>query len=249
MNIDQIGVQLYTLRELTAQDMLGTLRKVADIGYRTVELAGYGNSEPQAIRRTLDEVGMRAISAHVPLDRVLHETDQVLAELQTLGCAIVVVPFVTEQYRGSVAHVQSLAESLNQVGQRLHENGVRLAYHNHQFEFATLDGSTMWQTLVAATDPALVDFELDVFWAVVGGFDPVDLLERYGTRLRLLHLKDRPSEGDRPDAPVGEGSLPWERVLAAARAANTQWYIVEQDHPRDPLNDVASSFRYLQSLT
>lgn len=248
MNIDQVAVQLYTLRDRTATDMLGTLRDVAAIGYRAVELAGYGNSDPQAMRQTLDDVGLRAISAHIQLDQIEQNAERVIADLQTLGCEYVVVPFIGEEWRSPSAQVQALAERLNRAGQRLHENGIRLGYHNHQFEFAPLDGSTMWQTLIAATDPALVDFELDVYWAVVGGFDPVDLLERYGARLRLLHLKDGTPE-TKQDAPIGAGTLPWPRILTAARAAQAQWYIVEQDHPRDSLSDVATSFRSLQAMS
>lgn len=247
MNIDQVAVQLYTLRELTAQDMLGTLRQLAAIGYRAVELAGYGNSAPQDIRATLDDVGVRAVAAHVGLQQLQQDPDTVLADLHILGCDYLVVPWVSEEYRGSREQVLSLAQQLNEWGRRVSAHGLRLGYHNHQFEFAPLDGSTMWEILAAATDPALIDLELDVFWAVEGGFDPLDLLQRYGQRLSLLHLKDRSREPGGTDAPVGTGSLPWQQILAAADTAGTKWYIVEQDHPGNPLDDVRRSFEQLRA--
>jgi sugar phosphate isomerase/epimerase len=171
----------------------------------------------------------------------------VLTDMQTLGCQYVVVPWSGEMYRGSTVQVRELVNLLNSYGQRFADAGLRLAYHNHQFEFAPLDGSTMWELLAAETDPALVDLELDVFWAEVGGFDPIDLIGRYSARLPLLHLKDRAHGPDNTDLPVGAGVLPWERILAAADAAGVQWGIVEQDHPGDPLDDIRRSFHYLQT--
>jgi sugar phosphate isomerase/epimerase len=244
MKIDQVAVQLYTLRDLTSKDMLGTLRQLAQGGYRAVELAGYGDATPHTIRATLDELGMRAVSAHIGLDHLAQHSDEVIQQMQALGCQYVVVPWVAEERRGSRAQVQALAEQLNQLGRLVAQQGLRLAYHNHQFEFAPLDGSTIWDLLLDGTDPALVDFELDLFWAAVANYDPVALLRHHGARLPLLHLKDR-AAGSGADAPVGAGVLPWQEILAAADA---RWYIVEQDHPADPLADVIRSLDHLRSL-
>ncbi len=246
MKIEQVALQLYTVRNLTSKDMLGTLRQLAEIGYRNVELAGYGNSTAGDIRATLDDVGMRAIAAHVAFARIEQETDAVLAEMETVGCPTVVVPSIGEEYRTSPEQVRRLVEKLNHLGKRLGAAGLRLGYHNHAFEFAPLDGTTMWELIAQETDPSLVDLELDAYWTVVGGFDPVDLLQRYGSRVRLLHLKDRAREEGRTDAPVGHGTIDWEPILKAAAAAGTEWYIVEQDHPQDALADVRLSFEQLQ---
>jgi sugar phosphate isomerase/epimerase len=242
MKTEHIAVQLYTLRELTAKDMLGTLRQLAEIGYRAVEFAGYGDATPATIRATLDELGMRGIAAHIRLDQLEQNGNEVAEQMQALGCEYVVVPWIGEEHRGNVEQVRALAERLNRAGQRLAEQGLRLGYHNHQFEFAPLDGTTMWELLVAETDPALVDFELDVYWAAFAERDPIPLIEQHNARLPLLHLKDRATD-DRPDAPLGDGTLPWEQILAASQA---RWHIVEQDHPRDPLEDVTRSLRYLE---
>ncbi len=246
MNLDQLGVQLYTLRSLTADDMLGTLRQVAAIGYRVVELVGYGNSTPTDIRAVLDELGMRAPAAHVTLDQLEQHAERVIADLKTLGCQYAVVPWLSEEYRGDVGRAQALAKRLNRIGQQFHDNGLRLAYHNHDFEFASLGNTTMWETLVVETDPALVHFELDVYWVVVAGRDPVTLIEQHGDRVKLLHLKDRSTQPGGTFAPVGSGSLAWEQILQAAHA--TEWYIVEQDTSDAPLDDVQRSFAYIQAV-
>ena len=243
MNNQHVAVQLYTLRDLTANDMLGTLRRLAAIGYRAVEFAGYGDATPTAIRATLDELGMRGIAAHIRLDQIEQNSAEVVEQMQALGCEYVVVPWIGEEHRGSVEQVRALAERLNRAGQRLAEQGLRLGYHNHQFEFEPLDGTSMWELLVAETDPALVDFELDIYWAAFAQRDPIALIEQHNARLPLLHLKDRAADDGR-DAPVGDGTLPWDRILAATQA---RWQIVEQDHPRAPLDDVTRSLRYLQS--
>jgi sugar phosphate isomerase/epimerase len=240
-------VQLYTLRAHTATDMLGTLRQVAAIGYRAVEFAGYGDQTASTIRPTLDELGLKAPAAHVPFHQFESNLAAVVNDMHTLGCHHVVVPSIPTEERADAAQVQQLAQRLNRIGQQVADEGLRLGYHNHAFEFAPLDGSTMWELLVENTDPALVDFELDVFWAVVGGFDPLDLLGRHGARVALVHLKDQSRDPGGSDAPVGDGQLPWDTILpAAAQNTAAQLYIVEQDHPRDPLNDVARSFQYLQ---
>lgn len=246
MNIDQLGVQLYTLRSLTTNDMPGTLRQVAAIGYRVVELAGYGNSTPQEIRAVLDELGMRAAAAHVRLDQMEQQLEQVVADLKILGCDYAIAPSSSEHYRGNVERARELGAQLQRIGQRLREHDLKLAYHNHDFEFAPLGHTTMWETLVAATDPALVDFELDVYWAAVAGRDPAALIEHYGDRIKLAHLKDRSTAPGGTFAPVGSGSLPWEQIIHAAR--KTQWYIVEQDTSAAPLDDVRRSFEYLRAL-
>lgn len=247
MNVEHVGVQLYTLRAMTQMDMLGTLRHVADIGYQAVELAGYGNSTPGEIRAVLDEIGVRVCAAHVGLEQLEQRSDAVIAEMQTLGCQYVVVPWIGEDYRGDLVRIRYLADRLNTEAQRLQTHGLHLAYHNHDFEFAPLQGTTMWETLVAETDSALVDFELDVYWVAVAGRDPEALITQHAERLKLLHLKDRSLGTGGSFAPVGSGWLPWERILRAARG--TQWFIVEQDTSATPLDDVRLSWTYLHGTT
>jgi sugar phosphate isomerase/epimerase len=246
MNFDQLGVQLYTLRDLTATDMPGTLRRVAEIGYRNVELAGWGNSNPREIRSTLDELGLRAPSAHIPIDRLEQNLDGVLDDLRTLGCEYAIVPWIGEELRGGAERGRDLAERLNRIGAALRGSDVRLAYHNHDFEFAADGDTTFWHTLAANTDPALMDFELDVYWVAVAGYDPSDLLQQFRDRVALVHLKDRSPGPNGTFAPVGSGTLAWRSILEAAE--NARWLIVEQDRSDDPLTDIRSSFDYLRSL-
>lgn len=246
MNSNQIGLQLYTVRDQTAQDMIGTLRRLAEIGYRAVEFAGYGNASVADVRAALDEYGMQAIGAHVALTKFQTDAQQVFADLQTLGCQYAIVPSVPEDQRGSVAAVQKLAETLNGIGAQCQAEGLQFAYHNHNFEFAPLEGTTMYDVLLDEIDPSVVKLELDVFWVQRAGRDPVEMLQRLAGQVPLLHVKDMAA--DESDAPVGEGNLPWERILRVATGTGTEWYIVEQDHPQQPIENVTTSLRNLKAL-
>lgn len=248
MDTQQIALQLYTVRELGQRDMLGTLHAVAQIGYRAVEFAGYGGVPVEEIKATIDALGIQAVSAHVPFEQWLAQPQQVIRELQTLGCTYAIVPAVAAQRRNSLAQARQLAADLNRCGAACRDARLRFGYHNHAWEFAPLDGTTLWDVLTTETDPALVALELDVFWAQAAGHDPVALTRQLGARVPLLHVKDMAAGEPRTDAPVGDGVLPWSDILAAGAAAGTAWYIVEQDTPRDPLADVAQSFRNLQQM-
>ncbi|WP_025745805.1 sugar phosphate isomerase/epimerase family protein [Kallotenue papyrolyticum] len=248
MHHTAIALQLYTVREETARDMPGTLRRLAEIGYRAVEFAGFGNADVPTLRQTLSETGLTAIGGHVPLQALETRPDAVLADLQALGCRYVVVPSVPEERRRTLADAQRLAEQLNRLAERAQQAGLIFAYHNHAFEFEPLEQASLWDVLLRDTDPAHVRFELDLFWAVYAGRDAEELLRQLSGRVPLAHIKDMSRTDRQVDMPVGEGALPWERVLPAARAAGVEWYIVEQDHPRDALNDVTRSLRQLQRL-
>ena len=251
MNRDQIALQLYTVRDRTAADMVGTLRELAEIGYRAVEFAGYGGVPVDRLRATLDDLGMRAMAAHVPYDRFDREPEEVCAELKTLGCDFAVLPFLAEERRGGTVATRALAETLNRWGALCRAHELTFAYHNHAFELAPLPddpGATMLDLLLAHTDPALVYLELDVYWSVYAGRDPLALLLEHPERIPLLHVKDMAATPDRTFAPVGTGVIDWAPLFAAAEAG-TRWYIVEQDQSSDPMADVATSLRHLEVMS
>jgi sugar phosphate isomerase/epimerase len=249
MRPDQIGIQLYTARQQASRDMLGTLRRLAGIGYRAVEFAGFAGVAPTAIRAVLDDTGMVAIGAHVPFEDWEQRRGQAFEDLQTLGCAYAVVPSVPQHRRDDLDMVTRVAEDFNAWGSESREQGLRFAYHNHDVEFAPLQDGTMWQTLVDATDPDTVELEVDVYWAAYAGVDPVELIRRHAPRVALLHAKDMAGDAGRNDAPVGAGVLPWDDLIVAGEAAGVRWYIVEQDDPSDVFDDVQRSLRHLEQWT
>jgi sugar phosphate isomerase/epimerase len=241
-----IAIQLYTVRTLTANDMLGTIRKLADAGYKAVEFAGYGNSTPAEIRPVLDEVGIRAVSAHVPVADFESRLDGVIGDLTTLGCEHAIVPWLPPERRG-VDEFRTLAPKFNTWATRCKEAGLRFGYHNHDFEFTkNADGGTIWDLLIAQTDPSLVNFQIDVGWVEYTGTSAVETINSLKGRVPLLHMKELSEDKEIPDPPFGEGIVDWPPVIAAARAAGTEWYIAEQDRPTDPLADATTSLRNLE---
>jgi len=247
MRNDQIALQLYTLRRLAAVDLPGTLQAVAAAGYRAVELAGLPETRPGELPRLLDEAGLRVVAAHEGIEGLRNDAGAVADRLAAVGCPRVIVPWMPDADRRTPDDVRRFAAELGGFAGTFAERGIRVGYHNHSFEFAPLDGTTVWEVLLADLPPE-VDIELDVYWAVVGGRDAAAEIRATAGRVRLLHMKDRAAGTEPHDAPAGEGILPFPEIIDAGRAAGVEWYIVEQDEPREPVADVASALRYLESL-
>jgi sugar phosphate isomerase/epimerase len=247
MREDQIALQLYTVRRPAAEDLAATLRLVAAAGYRSVELAGLPDLPPGALRTELDRAGLWPIGAHRSIGDLRTDLDRVLDELAAIGCPRVIVPWLPEVDRSSPERLRDVARELGSVADVCARRSIRLGYHNHAFEFGPLDGSSIWEVLVDSL-PKTVELELDVYWAAVGNQDPVALIDRLGSRVRLLHMKDMSGESDRRDAPAGEGTLSWAAIVDAGRRAGVDWYVVEQDEPADPIDDATRARRYLAGL-
>jgi len=251
-NGNQIAIQLYTLRALGAEDFPGMLRKVADAGYKHVEFAGYGGMAAGDLKRTMDELGLRTVSAHVPIDRFENEIDAVISELNTLEAQYAVVPWLKPEARPtSREDALALAAKLNRYARACQAGGLKFGYHNHDFELKKVDGDTTVLDLIAeTTDPALVAIQLDLYWAEYAGGDAVAMTKHFAGRLPMIHAKDLESKESGHDAVIGEGVIDFPAVIAAARESGTRWFIVEQDdpNPSDPVGDVKRSLQNLEKL-
>lgn len=251
MRRDQIGVQMYTLREMAAADLDAALGAVARMGYSGVEFAGFQGHSAAEVRGMLDRHNLKAFSAHIPAEQFATDIERVVSDLQTIGAPWGIVPWVSPDNRDE-ASMRELGEQMNAWASRLKDAGIRFAYHNHDFEFTitTDGGDTLFQMLLDMTDPSLVFFELDAFWASVGGYEPDQVIRNNADRIRLVHLKDASRDDPRQDVPVGEGVLDWGAILSAARQAGVEYYITEQDNPNpdDPQGDVATALRNAERM-
>jgi sugar phosphate isomerase/epimerase len=247
MRHDQIALQLYTVRRLAADDLAGTLRAVAAAGYRAVELAGLPEIDPDELARLLDEAGLRVMASHEGIEGLREDASAVADRLTELRCPRAIVPWMPEDDRRTADDVRHFAVELGAFARRLGQRGIGLGYHNHAFEFGPLDDSTVWDVLLAELPPE-VEIELDVYWASIGDRDPVAEIRDAAGRVRLLHMKDRAPGPEPRDTPAGEGILPFREIVHAARTAGVEWYIVEQDEPREPIRDIAIAYRFLESL-
>ena len=245
------ALQLYTVRNLTAKDFAGTVRKVADIGYKFVELAGYGNlGNAKAARKALDDAGLKACSAHYAIELLERNIEQVVEDAQTLGIDTVVCPFLLENRRKDAKGYEATAKVLESAGGLLHGHGLILCYHNHAFEFQKFGDKSGLDIIFENTAPHLVAAEIDVYWVQYGGADPVALIEKYDQRVRLLHLKDMAPGSDKRFAPVGTGIMKFDAILAAAKKHGVRWGIVEQDqtYGTPPLEAIKTSLENLKKL-
>jgi sugar phosphate isomerase/epimerase len=253
--LSKIGLQLYTVRGLLKQDFDGTLASVAQIGFREVEFAGYFDHTPAEVRTALDRSGLAAPSAHVPFDATGDGWDAALHTAKLVGHEFLVCAWIDEALRRNADDWQRIADRLNHAGQAARDAGLQFAYHNHSYEFVPLpDGRRPYDLLLAHTDTALVRLELDLFWIVFGGGDPLAYFARYPGRFPMVHVKDmapRPTPDVAPErvmTDVGKGTIDWKRIFAHAREAGIEHYFVEHDEPPDPLASARASFDYLRRL-
>ncbi len=244
-----VAVQLYTIRDASSADFPGALRKVASIGYKAVEFAGFNGFTPAQIKPVLDELGLNVVAAHVGFDGFEHgKADQTFADYKAIGAPFLVVPYLSEDRRKDAAGYANVAKQLNELAKLAKVHDIKIGYHNHDFEFnQKWDGVSGLEILINETDPEWVKFELDTYWALFAGVDPVTFLNKYPGRFSLLHIKDM-NPDDRSFAEVGTGILPLDGIIAAAPAAGATALIVEQDVcKRDPLESIAISYNNLKA--
>jgi sugar phosphate isomerase/epimerase len=242
----RVGVQLYTLRDRMAAGVQHTLEQVAAIGFREVEFAGYFDHPPDRLRRWLDEVGLTAPAAHLPLDNPKLDLSATLDAAAILGHSYVILASLPQQQQASTDGFRQAAIRLNEVGRVARAHGMRVAYHNHDFEFRRLAGVHPYTLLLDETDPDLVDMEVDVYWMTRAGEDPVGYFQKYPGRFRLCHLKDLDHGGQITE--VGSGQIDFRRILAEGDTAGLRHVFIEHDHPRNSLDSVRSSYNYLRRL-
>jgi len=247
--LDTVGLQLYTVRSLMAMSVETTLTTVAGIGYREVEFAGYFGREPAALRATLDRLQLTSPSCHVGLDDVEAGFDATVAAAKAMGHQWLIVASVPGRFFQNVASLKELARRFNAIGKRVKDAGFRYGYHNHNIEFKAVEGKVPLELLLAETDSALVDFEMDAYWVTQGGADPFALIDRFPGRFHLLHAKDASGPPAREMRDVGAGVIDWKRLFANRKKAGIEHVFVEHDSPLDPVASITASYHYLRTLS
>jgi sugar phosphate isomerase/epimerase len=244
-----IGIQLYTLRDLFAADPLGTLEKVAAIGYREVEYggAGYEAMDHRALRKTMDRLNLTAPSLHVPYESLTTKLDATITMARTLGADTIVLPYMTAENRAPATWRKTVS-NFNHIAATLKKVGLGFAYHNHDFEFTEkVDGQSLYDVLLADRDPALVKLELDLFWVVAAGVDPKTLIRRLPGAIYAYHVKDRTPDGKMTS--VGNGTIDFADIFTLNDLAGVQHFYVENDQAPAPyLPDITSSFATVKRL-
>ena len=238
-----LGLQLYSVRDLLPKDAQGTLQKIADTGYKEVEAAGFFGYTAQDVKNGMSDAGLHCVSAHYPWDKLSTTLDETIAFHNELGADYIIcsspghksppapgshVPLTLDDWRWN-------AEQFNTAGKKIKAAGLRFGYHNHTPEFHAISGTVPYDELMRLTDPALVTFEMDCGWVVVGGGDPVAVLKKYPGRISMLHVKDfKPAGKAATDTPpeaaeLGHGRIDYHTIFAAAPKDQIKHYFVEQE--------------------
>ncbi len=245
--IERVGLQLYTVRDLMKADMPGTLASVAAIGYKEVEFAGYFGRTPHEVHEMLERYHLSSPSTHLPYDS-FQNWQQVLDDSKAIGHKWVTVPWIPEEKRRTVADWKAIAAQFNQMGAQAKSSGLRFAYHNHDFELKPIDGVRPLDILLGETDPKLVDFEMDIYWVIFGGGDPLDYFNRFPHRFALVHVKDSAGPPDNKMVDVGQGKIDFRSIFAQSDKAGIKHYFVEHDQPADPIATIRNSYNNLHAL-
>ena len=242
-----IGIQLYSLRDMQAASVQNTINLLGGIGYPEVELFTLQGQTATTWRTILEGANVRAIAAHVGIDRWRNELDAVLNEAETLGMQYVGVPGIFPNPPATRETYRGLAREFDRYAERVADRGMRFYYHNHNFEFARDGGTRLFDVLLDRTDPDLVFFELDLYWMVTAGVDPLDYLSRFDqSRFPLFHVKDRDAAGNFAD--LGEGNINFARIFRELQNKHYHHYIVERDTQVNPARTAAVGYEYLRGL-
>lgn len=243
--VNNVGLQLYTLRNELSQDFEGTLARVAELGYKEMEFAGYYGRSPSEVRSTLDQNGMTSPAAHIQLQALRDDLEGEVERAAELGQKYIVVPILPESQR-TISEYQRTADYLNRAGEVCKQVGIKMGYHNHNFEFIETDGRIPYDILLDETDADLVDMELDLYWIRNAGVDPVAYFENHPGRFSMLHVKDMDEFGRMAD--VGSGEINFAEIFSHADTAGFKHFFVEHDRPGNGLASVAVSIYTLRNI-
>jgi len=248
---NMIGLQLYTVRDQLQTDFEGTLAKVAQIGYKNMEFAGYYNRTPEQVRATLDKLQLVSTSSHIGAPLLRQDAAAQIRAAKTIGQDYITLP--SYNFGKDTAGWRKGVAEFNQWGAMCRDAGLKLAYHNHNFEFAALDGTTGYEILQNEVDPKLVDFELDLYWAKFAGQDPLALFAKYPGRFTMWHVKDMVVTDDKKGmSPVGKGTIDFKSYFAHAQQSGLKHFFVEHDtaaqYPGGSLASIEASYQYLHQL-
>ena len=259
-----IGLQLYTVRDAMQQDPQGTLAKIAQIGYNSVEGATYTGTEkfygmdPKTFADVLKQNNLIMPSSHYRLGQektngadtqgtMLHDWDKAVDDAAAAGVKYMVCAYLSEEERGGIDHYKQLAEQFNKAGERCKQATIQFCYHNHDFEFKEQNGQLPYHVLLENTDKDLVKMELDLYWVTKAGHDPVEIFDHHPGRFPLWHVKDMDNTPQHDFTEVGNGVIDFKKIFNSADKAGLKYFFVEQDKcPGSPFDSITKSYNYIK---
>ena len=252
-----VGLQLYSLRDQFAKDVPGTLDKVRAFGFKNVELAGTYGMTPEKFKAELDARGLRAVAGHFPFDRYRKDVTGIALEAKALGLEYVGCAWIDHQDPFDEKTCRDAITVFNQAGAALARHGIQFYYHTHGYEFQRFGKGTLFDLMMTETDPQFVSYEMDVFWIVHAGQDPVKLFKKYPGRWQLTHLKGMKETTPTGlltghsevtnDLPLGAGKIDFPPILKAAKKSGVKWHFLEDESPSVE-QQIPQSLQYLKTV-
>ena len=248
----KIGVQLYTLRDAISKDAKGSLKRVAELGFGEVENVGYNGKffgmDANTYKSLLGDLGMTAPSGHYMYGNILNGWEKAVEDAKAIGQDYMVLAYLIPPERKSLDDYKKIAENLNKAGEVCKKAGIQLCYHNHEFEFEAMNGQLPFDILTGETDAGLVKIELDLYWAMVAGQDPVALFKKHKGRIALWHVKDMDKTPKKNFTEVGNGVIDFTTIFKNAKTSGMKHFFVEQDVcPGSPFDSISQSIGYIKS--
>lgn len=247
-----MALQLYSLKEETAKDFLGTVSKVGEMGYGAIQFAGFFDTPAKELKKTLDENSLLVAGSHTPYDQLQGDNLKHTIEYNLeIGNNLLILPFLAEEMRKSVSDYQRVAEFLNEAGEKSKPYNVQIGYHNHDFEFYELEkGQRGFELIFDNTNPELVKVELDCYWAQYAGDNPEDLIRKYQDRILSLHIKDiKNQNGEKFSTVIGTGELDIKGLVEVGKQSGVKWFTVEQERfEGDALQEIALNAKNFKEI-
>ncbi len=255
-----LGLQLYSLRETIGDDVKATIEKVSRVGFKEVETYGYSSENGfwglsvSEFKKLLSDNGLNSPSGHYGLDEYLSKEGTKSDFAYTLDVAhgldqkYVIIPHISDKLRTSIDDYKRMADKLNEAGEMCKDAGLKLAYHNHAFEFEDYNGENGYEIFLNNTDKDLVVFEMDIYWIVRAGKDPVALFEENPGRFPLWHVKDMSKIDRELNTEIGAGTIDFHKIFEMAKEAGGKHFIIEQENfEMDPYKSLTQSFNYIKN--
>lgn len=257
-----IGLQLYTLRDMFAKDVRGTLELLAQIGYKEFEAWGYSEGNIVGMRYTdfakqVRQAGLKLVSTHFDTGyekperkgTLVNGWETVIEDAKNAGQPYMVIGWLDAGERNSIDAIKRTCERINKGGEACKRSDIRLAFHNHANEFVRIDGQLLYDVMLAELDPAYVTMELDLYWMVLGNCDPLEYINKYPGRFELFHVKDMDKTDKMKTSDLGTGAIDLKKIFENADKAGLKHAIIEQENfPGLPETSVRNSFNYLNDL-
>jgi sugar phosphate isomerase/epimerase len=248
-----VSAEIYTVQEFirTPSDFARSLRKIRSIGYRAIEISDLGHIPTDTVKTILDDMDLVVSGCHYDLDQYLTRLDSIIDECRAWNCGHLLLTMIPESYAllGAGGYSRFI-EEICPIGEKIHEAGLTLSYHNHNYEFARFDGRTGLDWILEETQTHHIGMQIDTYWVQMGGGDPIQWIRKSAGRMPAVHLKDFAVDMWTPIfAELGQGNLDWPGIIQACREADVAWYVVEQDScRRDPFESLKISYEFLNTF-